>query len=49
MAINEVKKTRVTFSLKKETVAKLEELHDKSGISKSALVELALKNYFRNK
>mgnify|MGYP000866996246 FL=1 len=49
MAINESKKNRVTFSLKHETIEKLEEVSNKLGITKSGTIELALKNYFRNK
>lgn len=49
MAINESKKTRVTFSLKHETAEKLEEVSNKLGVTKSGVIELALKNYFRNK
>lgn len=43
------KKARLTVSLKDETLAKLEEVSDKLGITKSGVIELALKNYFRNK
>lgn len=49
MTINENKKSRVTFSLKNETVDKLEEVSNKLGVTKSGIIELALKNYFRNK
>lgn len=49
MAINESKKNRVIFSLKHETIEKLEEVSNKLGITKSGIIELALKNYFRNK
>lgn len=49
MAINENKKNRVTFSLKHETIEKLEDVSNKLGITKSGVIELALKNYFRNK
>ena len=45
MAINESKKNRV----KHETIEKLEEVSNKLGITKSGTIELALKNYFRNK
>lgn len=43
------KKTRLTVSLKDETLAKLEEVSNNLGIAKSGVIELALKNYFRNK
>lgn len=43
------KKARLTVSLKDETLVKLEEVSNKLGITKSGVIELALKNYFRNK
>lgn len=49
MAVDTNKKNRVTFSLKHETIEKLEEVSHKLGVTKSGVIELALKNYFRNK
>lgn len=43
------KKARLTVSLKDETLVKLEEVSNTLGITKSGVIELALKNYFRNK
>lgn len=43
------KKARLTVSLKDETLEKLEEVSNNLGITKSGVIELALKNYFRNK
>lgn len=43
------KKARLTVSLKDETIVKLEEVSNTLGITKSGVIELALKNYFRNK
>lgn len=41
-------KQRVALSLKKDTVKKLNMISADSGFSKSVIIELALKNYFRN-
>ncbi|HEN6000197.1 TPA: CopG family transcriptional regulator [Streptococcus agalactiae] len=41
-------KQRVALSLKKDTVKKLNKISADSGFSKSVIIELALKNYFRN-
>lgn len=46
---NSQKKARLTVSLKDETIVKLEEVSNTLGITKSGVIELALKNYFRNK
>lgn len=46
---NSQKKARLTVSLKDETIVKLEEVSNTLGVTKSGVIELALKNYFRNK
>lgn len=42
-------KQRIMLTLKKDTIKNLNILSEDLGASKSVIIELALKNYFRNK
>lgn len=43
------KKSRIVITLMNKTIDKLENLSNETGMTKSVIIELALKNYLRNK